>query len=234
MKKTNLGIVALTLLGASVGSSFAQSLILNLGPLSGSQLVFSGHSFNFSPATPSVGIGPGGSVPDQWYITSESGSAASGSALNLDGAFGNGPFNYGPISTSGAIQSATATTPGNLFISDGTGYLQGLVNFIDITTIGSAGGLVNASLQINLSDVTYTGANADLQYLTANQPGVVDLAFQFAAGGLTLSELSAGPTYGTSYNGSISTVAVPEPSSLAMSVLGGLGAMGFAFRKRNN
>jgi hypothetical protein len=237
MKNSNLGILALTIVAGSAATSFAQSgLILNLGPLSGSQIVFSGDSFNFSPASPSVGIGPSGSIADQWFISSEGGSAATGSAVNLDGAFSGGPFNYGAITVNGLFQDATVSplSTSTLYISDGTGYLQGTVQFFDVSTYGRAGGFINSQVEINLTDVVYGGSNPDLKYLTANQPGEVDLSFQFAAGGLTLQQLSAGPAIGTSYSGSISVAPVPEPSTLAMSLLGGLGALGCAFRKWNN
>jgi hypothetical protein len=234
MKTTNLGMVALTLLGASAVTSYAQaSLDLNLSPLSGSQLVFLGNSFNFSAASPGTGIGPGGSVQDQWSISSEGGSAATGNAMGHDGAFAGGPFNYGAINISGLTQSATVLNPGTLYIADGSGYLQGTVNFIDVSTYGQVGGVINLNVMINLMGVIYSGANPDLQFLTANQPGTVDLSFQFASGGgLNLTQLSDGNMHSTSYSGTISAVAVPEPSSLAMSALGGLGALGFAFRKR--
>jgi len=237
MKNSNLVILALSTLAGSAVTTFAQStLILNLGPLTGSQIVFDGNSFNFSAASPSVGIGPKGSIPDQWFISSEDGGAATGSAMNLDGAFSGGPFNYGSITTSGLFQDATVNplNTSTLYISDGTGYLQGTVQFFDVSTFGRAGGFVNSQVLINLMGVTYTGANPDLQFLNANQPGTVDLSFQFAAGGLTLQQLSDGNTHSTSYSGSISVVAVPEPSSFAMSFLGGLGALGFCFRKWNN
>jgi hypothetical protein len=58
-------------------------------------------------------------------------------------------------------------------------------------------------------DVAYTGVNPDLQFLTAHQPGTVDLSFQFAAGqGLNLTQLSDGNVHSTSYSGSISVVPV--------------------------
>jgi hypothetical protein len=240
MKTTNLGMVALTLLGASAVTSYAQATLdLNLSPLSGSQIVFSGSSFNFSAASPGTGIGPGGLVPDQWSISSEGGSAATGSAMNHTGGFAGGPFNYGPITTTpipggGSSQDASVLNPGMLYIADGTGFLQGTINFIDISTVNQSGGLINSSVLINLLNVSYGGANQDLQFLTANQPGTVDLSFQFASGGLNLTQLSDGNMHSTSYSGTISAVAVPEPSSLAMSALGGLGALGFAFRKRYN
>lgn len=236
MKTTNFGMVALTLLGASALTSYAQSLDLNISPLSGSQIVFDGSSFNFSPASPSTSLGPpNGPVPDQWFVSSEGGSASTGSAVNLDGAFAGGPFNYGSININGLTQSATVLNPGTLYIADGIGYLQGAVNFIDVSTYGQVGGVINLNVVINLMDVAYTGVNPDLQFLTAHQPGTVDLSFQFAAGqGLNLTQLSDGNVHSTSYSGSISVVPVPEPSSLAMSALGGLGALGFAFRKRFN
>jgi len=236
MKNSNLVILAITTLAGSAVTTFAQStLVLNLGPLSGSEIVFSGNSFNFSAASPLVGIGPKGNY-DQWFISSEDGSAATGSALNLPGAFSGGPFNYGSITTSGLFQDATVNPldTSTLYISDGTGYLQGTVQFFDVSTFGRAGGFVNSQVLINLMDVIYTGANPDLQFLNANQPGTVDLSFQFAAGGMTLQQLSDGNTHATSYSGSISVTAVPEPSSFAMSFLGGLGALGFCFRKWNN
>jgi len=237
MKTTSLGMVALTLLGASAVTSYAQATLdLNLSPLSGSQIVFSGSSFNFSAASPVVGIGPGGAVSEQWSISSEDGSANTGSALNHAGGFSGGPFTYGAITISGISQDAlvSPSTPSNLYIADGSGYLQGLVQFIDISTVGQVGGLINSQVLINLMNVTYSGSNADLKFLTANQPGSVDLSFQFASGGLNLTQLSDGNVHSTSYSGTISAVAVPEPSSLVMSALGGLGALGLAFRRRYN
>src|SRR5208282_5868643 len=96
----------------------------------------------------------------------------------------------------------------------------------------TVGGFINANLSVNLTGVSYSGSNPDLVYLTANQPGSVDLAFQFSPG-MTLQQLSSGSGGydSTSYNGSIAVSAVPEPSSLAMSALGGLGAIGIGFRR---
>lgn len=240
MKSTNLGVATLTLLGASVSASFAQSdLSLNFNSLSGSQMVFQSSSFNFSPASPGLGIGPGGSVPDQWFISSETGSAATQSAVGDVGGFAGGPFTYGAISSpdGGFTQTATVNfnplNPDYLFISDGSGYLHGTVNFIDITTIGQVGGEINDEVLVNLTNVGYSGADPDLGFLTANQPGELDMTFQFVGDGLNLTQLSDGNSHAsTSYSGSISVSAVPEPTSLAMSLLGGLGAFGLALRRR--
>jgi len=242
MKRTNFSILAMAVVAGSVGNVFAQGdLNLDLAALTGSQIVFSGHSFNFTPASPSVGVGPSANVPDQWYIVDEYGPAATPNvSVGLDGSFTGGPFNYGMITTtvdpmSGlSTQDALVSNTGTLLIGSGAGALQGTVNFIDVRTVGQVGGLINSSsVMVNLSNIIYNGLNPDLQFLAANQPGEVDLSFQFAAGGKNLTQLSDGGVYATSYSGSISVNAVPEPSSLAMSLLGGLGGLGLAFRKRN-
>jgi len=233
MQTTKLGAIAAVVLTASAGSALAQNLTLNFGPNVGSSIVFFGSAdqFNFTPGT--ALNNPGGA---QWSVTSESGSAATGSADGDLGSILNGPFAYGPIINSGAYQSATVQGPlGQLVISDGAGFLTGIVNFIDISTYGRAGGFVNDLLDINLTGVTYSGSNPDLQFLYANQPGLLDLSFNFSGLGETLSQIQqSNATVSSSYSGSISVTAVPEPSTLAMSVLGGLGALGCAFRKWNN
>jgi hypothetical protein len=234
MQTTKLGAIAAAVLTASAGSAFAQNLTLNFGPNVGSSIVFFGsaNQFNFTPGNVTLGNPTG----FQWNVTSESGSAATQSADGDLGSILNGSFTYGPIINSGAYQSATVQgAPGQLVISDGAGILTGTVNFIDISTYGRAGGFVNDLLDINLTGVTYSGSNPDLQFLYANQPGLLDLSFNFSGLGETLSQIQQNNvTVDSSYSGSISVTAVPEPSSLAMSVLGSLGALGCAFRRWNN
>ena len=234
MQTTKLGAIAAAVLTVSAGSALAQNLTLDFGPNVGSSIVFFGAAsqFNFNPGTV-TGSNPLGL---QWSVTSESGSAATGSADGHLGSILNGPFNYGPIISSGAYQSATVLGPlGQLEIADGAGYLSGTVNFIDISTYGRAGGFVNDLLDINLTGVTYSGSNPDLQFLYANQPGVLDLSFNFSGLGETLSQIKANNvTVSSSYSGSISVVAIPEPTTLAMSGLGALGALGLVLRPRKN
>lgn len=235
MKSSNLGIVALSLLSVSAITVSAQET-LSFSALGNSAIQFGGSAdtFTFLNSTPLVSLGTGGGYA-QWDVTSESGSAATGSAIGLNGNIDNGPFSYGPITVIGISQIATVIGPlGDLDISDGAGgLLKGIVNAVDIQTVGTVGGFINAFLSINLSDVTYSGSNPDLEYLPANQPGSVDLGFQFSPG-MTLQQLSegSGGYDSTSYNGSIAVPGVvPEPSSLVMSALGGLGAIGVGFRR---
>src|SRR5271170_3247827 len=146
MKTTNLGVVALTLLTGSAGTSLAQDLSLNFAGLKNSEIVFGGSAdtFTFLSSTPLVNLGSGIQGPAgyaQWDVTSESGSAATGSAIGFDGNLDNGPFNYSPISVLGPLQTATVLGPlGQLDIADNTGgVLQGTVDFIDVSTYGKVG-----------------------------------------------------------------------------------------------
>jgi len=241
MKISKFGTLTVAALTASAGAIYAQDLTLNFGPLTGSSLVFGGSSdnFNFTAGT----VSPGNPAGNQWSITSESGSAATGSAAGDQGNIFNGPFTYGTISTTITgpitIETASVLSPaGALSLSDGHGgTLTGSVDFIDITTINSAGGQINDNLNVNLTGVAYKGSDPDLSFLQANQPGTLVLSFQFSNGGNgeTLQQLSSGPGgIATSYNGSISVSAVPEPTTFAMSGLGALGALGFAFIGRKN
>jgi len=203
--------------------SYGQPLALDFSANTGATLQFNGasDSFQFTAATNGY----------QWHITTETGGS---SAIGLNGSFLNGPFSYGPITSTGSgltlVQQATVTSPlANLVINDGTGNLTGIVNFIDIATFATSGGGMNANLTVNLTGVTYSGSNPDLELLKAEQPGTVDLSFNFSPGE-TLTQLSTGTgPYRTSYSGSISVV--PEPSTLALTGLGGLVLLHLRRRK---
>lgn len=210
-----LGVAAISL--ALWGLPGYGQLNLNFSANAGTGLQFNGASDSFQFSSDGAGY--------QWHITSETGG---GSALNLNGAFSNGPFHYGPITITGSgltmIQSAMVTGPlGGFIINDGSGHnLSGTVNFIDVETYatGSSGGMNALNLTVNLTGVTYSGSNPDLLLFRAEQPGTLDLSFQFSPG-QTLTQLSTGTgPYLTSYSGSIAVV--PEPSTLALAGLGGL------------
>ncbi len=224
MKTQVVSSVALGVLLAGASGVMAQSgIILNFS--STGNVVFGGSADTFT-------FVPNGS---QWDITSESGSANTGSAVGLLGGFSVGPFSYGPVTTSGMYESAPVTGPaGTLTIADGAGHdLTGSVNFIDVSTYGKVGGFINDNLMVNLSGLTYSGSNPDLIYLANNASPVLNLSFQFGSPGETLSELSTGAGgYTTSYSGSIAVTPVPEPSSLLMSGIGALGVLGLLIQRR--
>jgi hypothetical protein len=235
MKISKFGTMTAAMLTVSAASVYAQNLTLNYGPLTGSAIIFGGssHTFNFTQGTVSAS-NPNG---NQFDVTGETlnGNPYAGTALGVQGDIFNGPFTYGAISGS-AIQTASVLSPsGTLDIYDGLGgTLSGTVNFIDITTVLLTGGQINDNLVINLTGISYNGMNPDLAFVNANQPGELNVSFQFSPGE-TLTQLSTGAGGAfTSYNGSISVTAVPEPTTLAMSGLGALAALGLGFRSRKN
>jgi hypothetical protein len=195
---------------------------LNLSANTGGGIQFNGASDSFQFVNSTNGY--------QWHVSSESGS----SAMGLNGSFNSGPFHYGPITITGSgltlVQKATVTGGlANFVIFDGSGNLSGTLNFLDVETFATAGGGMNANLSVNLTGVTYSGSNPDLLFLQAHQPGTLDLSFQFSPG-MTLTQLStgAGP-YLTSYSASLTVV--PEPSSVVLAGLGGLGLLFLRRRK---
>jgi hypothetical protein len=215
MKRIILAFAGLALL---VPSSQAQ-LTLNFAANSGSSIQFNGvaSSFNFN----------NGNNGFQWTVTDEVGGS---SAIGLNASVNNGPFIYGPITTAGSVEYATVLGPlGGLVMHSASGDLTGTVNWIDVATFGLGGGAINASLDVNVSNIHYSGTNPDLLFLVANQPGSMDVSFQFASS-RTLLELSQGTgPYLTSYSGSLSVV--PEPSTLALAGLGGLALLHLRRRK---
>lgn len=206
-------IVAIAGLALMAASSQAQ-LALDFSANDGASIQFNGaaSSFNFN----------NGFNGYQWNVTDEVGGS---SAIGFNASVNNGPFFYGPITITGSggfqIQYATVLGPlGNLVMTDGSANLTGTVNWIDVATYGLGNGALNAALDVNVSNIHYSGSNPDLLYLVANQPGSMDVSFQFPTSA-TLTELSTGTgPYLTSYSGTI--FVVPEPSTLALASLSGL------------
>lgn len=216
------GVLAVGAFLAAGIASHGQGLTLDFSANSDASIEFQGtnNAFNFNA----------GANGYQWVVTGEDGGS---SAIGLNSSVTNGPFFYGPVTTASSggflIEYATVLGPlGTLVVNDGTQNLTGTVNWIDVATYGMAGGALNAAVDVNVSDIQYAGTNPDLATLVADQPGSMDVSFQFAVNE-SLSQLStgAGP-YDTSFSGSISVT--PEPSILALAGLGGLAL--FYLRRR--
>lgn len=205
----------------------SQALTLNFSSTQGATIQFNGtgDSFQFNGSPIYTGT--------QWQIGSE--NDGTGSAVGLFGLVDNGPFSYGPVTTVTlpGLDYEYATVgvgeTGGLQINDGAGYtLTGNVDWIQVATYNYAGA-INGQLAVNVKDLAYGGANADLQALVANAPASMSLTFQFAPG-MTLSQLSSGNgPYTTSYSGSLHVV--PEPSALTLALVG-LVVCGFAVTYR--
>ena len=223
MKPINSFAVAVAGMAISIVTSQAQ-ISLNYSSTPGATIQFNGaaSTFQFDASTLP------GYVGSQWSIGNENGGSA---AIGLFGAVNNGPFSYGPITTSTmtvpgfgliTIQTANVTGPlGGLSINDGSGYsLTGDVNWFQIDTVNSIGG-INASLTVNVNDLAYGGTNPDLNTFVADGPGSMNLSFQFSPG-MMLSDLSTGTgPFITTYSGSISVPGpVPEPASVGILLLG--------------
>src|SRR5208282_620746 len=226
--------LALSLAGLALTAvvSHAQ-LTLNFASITGSTLQFNGASSSFQFNAPAVGT----NVAPQWQIGSEAGGT--GSAIGLFGVFNNGPFSYGSITTSLypglTVESASVIGPlGSLSVNDGGGdFLTGNVNWIQVQTMNSIGSL-NGALSVNVTGLAYSGGNADLHTIVAQGPASMNISFQFAPTEM-LSQLSSGTgPYNTSYSGSITVAAVPEPGTTVLAVMGGLFLAGWTVRRRHS
>ncbi len=222
--------IILSVIGAGVLLALpvgAQGLSLNFSSSPGASIQFNGSSSSFQFDSSTSSTFGGFFLGTQWFIGTETGGSA---AVGLFGSVGSSVFTYGPITTTGTEQSAMVTGPaGQLVINDGSGYnLTGIVNWGQIETFNYAGAL-NASLGVNVTDLSYSGSNADLKALIADGAASMNLTFQFAPGE-TLSQLTSGSSpFLTSYSGSISATAVPEPTTVSCSLIG-LTILGFVQR----
>ncbi len=191
----------------AVLSATAARASLDFANLTGSSIEFAGGGISQFSIT--------GPLDDQWQITSL------GPAENLLGSFNGGPWNYGPISTLlGGVQVATVTGPtGTFSINDGHGFqATGNVNWVQLDTFLSVGGL-NAAATVNITGMTYAGANTALQALVESGDGSVDLSFQFnPAESLMQLTTGPGPYDSQSYSGSFAAV-VPEPTTVVAGAL---------------
>lgn len=228
-KKITLAILG----GSALSVVSSQAIILNFSDLTGSQIYFSGGDFFFTPTN-----------SYQFDITSVTNGVGDSVGLNGDVKPG-GPFAIGAISSTNitqnippfgsityTIQSAAVTGVGTLNIMDTNGInLTGSIQWDNITSISSpfsSSGTLDLSGTINLTHLSYSGANSDLSALAAAGNAVDTVTFQFTSD-QTLSDLVSSGGEGTSFSGSIASV--PEPSSI--SLLAGLACcyLIFAFRR---
>ena len=193
------------LLAGGVGAALwlaqaAQAIQLDFASLSLTSISFDGAGhFMFLPV--------GG---NQFQIKNSSGV---GDAINDFGRM-DGTWTFGPVSSpsSGEFE-APVMGKGTLVIHDGLGNdLTGSLTWDLIETKGT-GGTLNLNGVINLSGLSYSGPQIDLQQLATEQGGnaVEDLHFSTIEPNgtqVTLAQLASGSTLTSSFNGKI--VALPS------------------------
>jgi hypothetical protein len=231
MRTATPALALAAILGVCFGPSARADLTLAMSNATSSSVEFigsgTGATFQFNNNSSGQGF----------KVTSSSSGTGSNTAVGLSGTLG-GTYSYttASIVTNGSTQTALVTTNnGSLTISDGTNLLTGTVTGVNVSTTGVLG-VVDMSGAINLTNVSYSGTNADLLKLmneAKGNGGVVTISFQFLPA-KTLTQLAAsGSDKKTSYSGSIATTVAPEPSSLAITGIAALGMIGFGLRRRN-
>ncbi len=216
------------LLGLCFGPDARAGLTLDISSDVGANVEFKGSGTGTTFEFNNNGSGQG------FDITSSNGV---GDSVGLHGTIG-GTFSYtkASIVTLGPLQMAPVSTSGGLLtITDGALHsLTATITGVDIDTVGT-GGTVDVSGAINLSNVVYTGTNADLVEVRndANfSGGVVSITFQFLPAE-SLTQLTANHSdQKTSFSGTIMTASVPEPSSLLLGCTAALGLIGCGLRRR--
>ncbi len=209
---STLAVIAAGLIGAQPG----WALTLDFSNLVGTEVVFSGSAFSFTStngyqfAITGVSGGVGDSIGNLGYVTP------------------SGPFTIGTITTIGSIQTAPVTGTGTLHITDSAATdLTGTITWLDVTTYG-IGGIINLNGQLNLTGIAYGGTGSDLGALAAAGAASDVVTFQFLPA-LTLTQLAT--TGGeTSYSGSI--LAIPEPGSVILVLVGLAGLLAFGRPRR--
>ena len=223
---------ALTL-AAVLALCFAPSaragLVLDISAAPGADVEFTGSGTGATVAFNNNGSGQG------FVITSSTGV---GDSVGLFGTIG-GSYSYASALITnpapGVEYALLSTSGGNLTITDASSLsLTGNIAGIDVATVGT-GGAVNVNGVINLTGVSYSGTNADLDQLrneAAAGGGILSISFQFGSA-TSLTQLAGlGAPNSTSYSGTIATV--PEPSSLALACFGAIAVAGFHLRRRRH
>jgi len=207
----------------------ASAITIDLSSLPGGGIQFSGAGSSFdllgSPFFPNP-VFPLGA---QMWVAGGSGGFT-GSSIAYQASVLGGPFTYGPISVSGVDERALVTGPlGTFTLWDGAFALTGTVNWLEVSTHGSVGSL-NAHHIINVTGITYAGADPDLLQLAATSTAMLNLSFQYGHD-MTLTQLTTGSgPYVTSFSATISTEMVPDGGTTL--ALLGLGLAGLGVWRR--
>ena len=204
-------MAVLALATAAIGfANSAKALEIDYSSAPGGLIVFPGNStFHFS-AGDNVQIDTG---------------TASGFLSSITGNFTIGPIT---IIVPGLVESANVTGSGMFVIHAPDGDLTANLSWNSIAQIGSLGGL-NFHAAINLTNITYSGTNADLVALAAAGSAVDTLSFQFTTTiPLTVLASHSGGDITNTFSGTIATT--PDGGATVMLLGAALGVLGIARR----
>jgi hypothetical protein len=217
-----------SVVGLFSGTGAQAGLILDISSVANADIAIQGTGSGATFAFQNNGAGQG------FDITRSSGL---GDSVGLFGTI-SGTFSYsatsitsiGPGQTT-PVSTSSGATPTITDAKDVS--LTAAISGVDISTLGTAG-VINVDGAINLTNVHYSGTNADLLELkndVAASGGIVALTFQFVPGE-TLTEMAAGGSDPNSYSGTIATASIPEPGSLVLGCIAlGTIAGGVTWRK---
>src|SRR5688572_26119052 len=216
----------------------------NLALLLGGALAFAGQeaaaiSLDINSSDVAVGTPASGMIhfsgtagPDTFNFV----NAANGFSFTVAGGNGlgsiSGLYTIGPVTTSGGLQTAPVTGGGVLTIDDngaaaGGGILTATVNWMEIFTFGTGGGL-NAGGVVNLTGITYTGSRPDLLALSASPLGSANIEFGFNPAVSLLQLTATGADFSSTFTGDL--VSVPDGGNTV--VLMGSALLGIALLGR--
>ena len=143
----------------------AAALVLDFSNVNNAEISFNGGG-NFAFVAPSV------TSPD-FSITGE--QHGTGAATGLDGTITGTAFTIGTVNNvGGGTEQASVTRTETLTILSPSGNLTGTLSFGSIESSNNGvGGLVNINATVDLTNITYSGTNADLLTLAAGGSGIV-------------------------------------------------------------
>ena len=229
MKYTNK-ILLMALAAAGVGMTSAHALTFGFSSVANATV-------GVTEAIPASGVfnrinfnnGTAGDVNGSFADFEITLSDGAGDAVGLYGDI-SGNFDIDPttvVDTGGGNQLATVNGTGTLTIDDGVGNLfQGNIVFTKLGTFG-IGGVLNFTGSVNLTGITYAGANVDLLEMADPESAITTVTFQFATFPGDIDDILASGG-STSYSGSITSI--PD-GGWTVTLLGG-ALLGLAFYRR--
>lgn len=212
-------LLAAVMVGLALSAASGKAdIVLDLSNIPGGSIQFNGaaKSFQINPIVPAS---PGVPSPQMSITTS---GASEGLLAWITG----GPWSYGPITG----EHAPVSGGGVLTIQDGSTPLTGNLLWENVASPARGFETWNTEWDVNVTGITYSGSNPDLQALAGVGEATLVVSSQFVVNGkpMNLTALSTGSgPYRSSY--SVTLTAVPEASTWfagagALALLLGFGA----------